>query len=49
MAQSVREPVLSLLWHGLNPWPGDLLQAEGMAQKREREREREKGKKERER
>ena len=24
MAQQVKDPVLSLLWHGFNPWPGNF-------------------------
>lgn len=31
MAQQVKDLVLSLLWRGFDPWPGELLPAEDMA------------------
>ena len=31
MAQWVKDPVLSLLWFGFDPWPGELLNAAGTA------------------
>ena len=31
MAQWVKDPALSLLWHGFNPWPGEFLHSPGLA------------------
>ena len=47
MAQQVKDPALSLLWLGLNPWPGQLLQALGIAknQKKKKKKNKQKTKK----
>ena len=44
MAQQVKDPVLSLLWHRFDPWPGKFPHAMGMTKERKKEKEK-KGKK----
>ena len=38
MAQWVKDPVLSLLWLGFNPWPWKLPYALGMAKKKKKKK-----------
>ena len=35
---SIKDPVLSLLWHGLDPWPRNFCMAQGTAKRRGRGR-----------
>ena len=36
MAQWVKDPVLLLLWHRFDPWPGELPYAAGAAKKKKK-------------
>ena len=34
----IKDPVLSLVWLGFNPWPQELLHAAGMAKKKKKKK-----------